>query len=214
MTRPLHEFPILVRYNRAVDVVRSVLNSKDASIADYISSISPFGIPTNIRGRDLSSSVDKYVLHASSGISYISRAEIAKGTEWIGKYKVMVSQTSSEHAGEPSKDGMFKVLTSSVKSLGPNEVCTHSYILVGPFSEAIEANNCANYLKTKFVRFLLLQALTSIHLTRSTFLFVPKQDFTREWTDRDLYEKYCISAEDVLFIESMIKPYDGSDADA
>mgnify|MGYP003310157287 CR=1 FL=1 len=72
------------------------------------------------------------------------------------------------------------------------------------------------YLNTKFVRFLLLQALTSIMITNVMFQFVPLQDFTPQsdidWTksiadiDKQLYAKYSLTEDEISFIESMIKP--------
>jgi site-specific DNA-methyltransferase (adenine-specific) len=38
------------------------------------------------------------------------------------------------------------------------------------------------------------------------FQFVPLQDFTRPWTDADLYAKYGLTEDEIAFIESMIKP--------
>jgi site-specific DNA-methyltransferase (adenine-specific) len=63
-----------------------------------------------------------------------------------------------------------------------------------------------SYLKTKFARFLMLQAMTSIMISKDSFRFVPLQDFTRSWTDADLYAKYGLTDEEIQFIESMIKP--------
>ena len=88
----------------------------------------------------------------------------------------------------------------------PGDVCTHSYLLAGAFPTRDEAENLLGYLKTKFVRFLILQALSSIHLTKTTFSFVPVQDFSKSWTDVELYEKYGLTEEEIAFIESMIKP--------
>ena len=68
------------------------------------------------------------------------------------------------------------------------------------------ADNCATYIRTKFVRFLLLQALTSIHITKNVFLFVPSQDYSQPWTDEMLYKKYGLTADEIAFIESMIRP--------
>ena len=127
----------------------------------------------------------------------------------------MISQTSAEHAGEPSKDGKFRVISGSLKVLEPNEVCTHSYLTVGPFENIVLTQNCCEYFKTKFVRFLVLQAITSIHLTKSVFIFVPLQDFSTPWTDEELYQKYNLTDEEIAFIESMIKPMDlGGDNNA
>jgi len=48
------------------------------------------------------------------------------------------------------------------------------------------------------------------------YSFVPPQDFSRPWTDADLYAKYALTDEEIAFIESMIRPMDldGGDTNA
>ena len=53
---------------------------------------------------------------------------------------------------------------------------------------------------------MILQALTSIHISRSTFSLVPSENFNRTWTDEELYAKYGLTEEEIAFIDSMIKP--------
>jgi len=36
--------------------------------------------------------------------------------------------------------------------------------------------------------------------------FVPILDFTRSWTDSQLYKRYGLSPDEVQFIEEMVKP--------
>jgi len=122
----------------------------------------------------------------------------------------MVSQTISEHAGEPSKDGKYKVL-STVRVLKPGEICTFSYITIGSFESESEAINLRDYLYTKFARFLILQAVSSINLSREKFTFLPIQDFGKRWTDKLLYEKYGLTDQEIEFIESLIRPMESSD---
>lgn len=206
MNRPLNEFPTLVRYNEAVEIVRKVFSKNEMRMSTSVSSISPFGLSTKERGKSKRTADCNIRLFSSVGAGYISFSKITKGTEYVEKYKVMISQTSAEHAGEPGKDGKYHILTSSMKVLYPKEVCTHSYLVIGPYNDELTAQNTLNYLKTKFVRFLLLQALTSIHLTKNTFAFVPIQDFSKPWTDKELYAKYGLTETEINFIESMIKP--------
>ena len=129
----------------------------------------------------------------------------------MDKYKVMVSQIGAEHAGEPGRDGKFRVLTSSMRVMEPNEVCTNSYIVIGEYTDPDTASNVLAYLKTKFVRFLVLQAVSSIHISRTSFTFVPMVDFSKQWTDEELYAEFGITPEEIEFIDSMIKPMDGGD---
>lgn len=135
-------------------------------------------------------------------------ADVTKGREFLGKYKVLMSKTGAEHAGEPSKDGKFRVLTKSMKVIGPTEICTHSYFLLGSFEKDADAENLLSYLKTKFARFLILQSMTSINVSRNVFQFLPQQDWNRTWTDKDLLDKYDLTQEERDYIDSMIKPFD------
>ena len=119
----------------------------------------------------------------------------------------MISKVTAEHAGEPDKSGMFGVL-STTKVLKPNEVCTDSYLIAYSCNTEQEANNCATYMCTKFFRFLLLQAVTSINLSKDKFQFVPDQDFSHTWNDEMLYKKYRLTKDEIAFIENMIKEKD------
>ena len=90
--------------------------------------------------------------------------------------------------------------------LPPNAVCTETYLILGSFTNQNAAENFMSYIRTKYVRFLLLQALTSIHITKNVFLFVPAQDYSHPWTDEMLYKKYNLTEDEIAFIESMIRP--------
>lgn len=207
MLRPLDEFPVLVRYNYAIPIIRAVLGKKEGLLAEMISSLMPFGLNTSYRGRDKKSSIDNLSLYASgNSVTYISQDEINKGYEYIDKYKIMISKTCAEHAGEPGSDGKFKVIPSSMKVLKPGEVCTHSYFLVGPFDDMKVAENVLSYLQTAFVRFLMLLSISSFGLSKLAFNFVPMQDFSHNWNDEILFKKYQLTSNQINLINSLIKP--------
>jgi len=119
---------------------------------------------------------------------------------------VLISKTSAEHAGEPGKDGMFRIIPSSMKVIGPMDICTHSYFVLGQFDDKESAENALSYMQTRFVRFLMLLSMSGFGLSKQVLGFVPIQDFSRPWTDKDLYEKYDITDEEIELIESMIRP--------
>lgn len=214
--RNLNAHTILVRFNEAVEIIKKIDNQTKQMLSEIVSSISPFGLSTKTRGENCESEENSLMMYASKGVFYISPVKVTKGQDLIQGYKVMISQTSAEHAGEPSKDGSYRVLSSSMRVIGNNEVCTHSYITVGNFNQRQLAQNLLSYLKTKLVRILLLQALSSIHISKSTFSFVPMQDFTDQsdidWSksvaeiDQQLYAKYGLTEEEITFIEKTIKP--------
>ena len=73
-----------------------------------------------------------------------------------------------------------------------------------------------SYISTKFFRFMVLQKKNAQHAMRGVYEFVPIQDFSKPWTDEELYAKYGLTDSEIDFIESMIKPMDlnGGDNDA
>ena len=215
MIRSLDEYKIFVRYNEAVSIIRKVCAKSDKTMMDIISAISPFGISTKIRGNAVKDRTHNIELHTSKGIGYICAEDVKTNFEYVNKYKVLLSQTSAEHANEPSKDGKYRVLTSSMKVIGKNAVCTHSYLIINPCDSEETCKNILKYLNTKFVRYLLLQAMSSIHITSSTFVFVPKQNFESnediDWSlsitdiNKQLYKKYDLTCNEIESIESKIK---------
>lgn len=215
MIRNLDEYKIFVRYNDAVSIIRKVWSKSETNMMNKISSISPFGISTKIRGNITKDSSNNIELHTSKGIGYICNDDVKANYEYIDKYKVLLSQTSAEHANEPSKDGKYRVLTSSMKVIGKNTACTHSYLIINPCESKETCDNILKYLNTKFVRYLLLQAMSSIHITSSTFVFVPEQNFDSnsdiDWSlsisdiNEQLYKKYNLSINEIESIESKIK---------
>lgn len=204
LTRSLNEFgDVFVRYNEAIEILRKVKAFKEKTFEEYVTSLSPFGVDSKERGHkefrkgDLS-------LYSSEGVSYIEKSAITTGFEFIDKFKIMVSKVTAEHAGEPDRNGRFKVL-STTKMINPNDVCTFSYFLVGVSDKKHETENILSYMKTKFFRFLLLLSVSSINLSKDKFRFIPLQDFTQSWSDAELYKKYNLSTEDISYIEGMIK---------
>lgn len=120
----------------------------------------------------------------------------------------------SGHLGETNEEGQVKVI-ATLQIATPQEVSTDSYLVIGEFDSKSQAQNLMMYLKSKFLRFLLLQSLVSMNISRNNFRFVPMQNFSDEsdidWSksvseiDLQLYGKYHLTDEEISFIESMIK---------
>ena len=62
------------------------------------------------------------------------------------------------------------------------------------------------YLSCRLTRLLILLHKPSQHTTRKVYSFVPTQEWTKRWTDEDLYAKYRISASEIAFIEKVVRP--------
>lgn len=208
--RKLNQFATFVRHNEAANIINKVEAYNETPMNEIVSSRKPFGLATNVRP----TKEGDIQLYWNGGVGNYHRKDIKTGIELIDKWKVITSKVSYDHAGQPDKDGMRRVL-SKVEILPPYFVCTETYIVVGAFDDEKIAQNEYKYLKTKFVRLLISLLSFSQDITKDRFSFVPLQNFTStsdiDWSqsvaeiDRQLYAKYGLSEEEVAFIEGMIK---------
>ena len=121
----------------------------------------------------------------------------------LNKFKIFISE--SYGCGEIGDIPATPVLATPVLAT-PGELCTETFIQIGPFDTELEMKNCFYYIKTKFFRALVGIRKQTQHATRSVYRYVPIQDFTQTWTDEKLYRKYGLNKEEIDFIESVIKP--------
>ncbi|AWW50568.1 Eco57I restriction-modification methylase domain-containing protein [Polynucleobacter paneuropaeus] len=200
-TRSLNEFNTLIRDSNAISIIRKVNQKKDLSLSKQVSSRKPFGLSTNIRP----TKTGDLILRWNGGEGPFKKSEITTGFELINKWKVITSKVSYDHAGQPDKQGMRKVL-SIVDVLPPDYVCTETYLVAGAFDNKEEAENLASYLKTKFVRFLVAQMSFSQDITKDRFLFAPSLSMKKKWSEKDLYERYGLTKDEITHISNKIKP--------
>ena len=203
--RYLDEFPVFVRSNTSIPILKKVTEKSTECLNGLVLSINPFGFRTYFRGRKDKKDGDIKIL-TSEGWGYVSRSEITKGIVNVNKYKIIVGRFVPSNGELNVKPGEgYRVLTTP-RILKTDEINTETYIDTAVFDTLNEATNYKNYLCTKFARYLLRLAITSVNVTRECFTFVPIQDFTRSWTDKDLYAKYGLTDEEIALIEFMIKP--------
>ena len=86
--------------------------------------------------------------------------------------------------------------------------CTETFLCIGETYNENKAKNIISSMNSKFFHLLMFLKKVSHHVTANVYSFVPLQDFTKPWTDAELYAKYNLSQEEIDFIESMIKPMD------
>lgn len=205
--RILNEYPTFIRNNKAVDIVKKVTSKAEKTMDTLVSSRKPFGLESNTEFDDNGD----VILRSSKGLGKINRNQITTGQDLLPKWKTIVSKVSFEHAGQPDKNGQMRVL-SILQVLEPNSAVTESYLIAGAFDSKEEAENLKTYLSTKFVRFLLMQMLASMNMSKSSYSYVPIQDFRKSWTDRELYQMYSLSEDEIELIENTILPMPEADS--
>ena len=202
--RNLNEFSILVRNNKAIGIIRKVLKKKEKTLDCCVFSRNSFGLASTVAGTEKKVHQSDVLIISSKGLGYIPYSQIEDKKLILNKTKVVITYAMSG-GNKPTSDGDYQII-STLKILKPKEACTETYLVLSTFDDETFAENMCTYVKTKTFRFLLLQALTSIHITKDSFQFVPLQDFSHPWTDEMLYKKYGLTEAEIAFIESMIRP--------
>lgn len=76
--------------------------------------------------------------------------------------------------------------------------------------DKVQAYGAYTYIKTKFFRYLVRIMCESglTNHSEARFKLVPIQDFSKAWTDEELYKKYGFTQEEIDHIESTINALD------
>lgn len=198
--RKLDQFDTLIRDVDAAVILDKMKKIGFKSMALKVSSRKPFGLATNVKHEN----VGELKLLTYLGFGNFPKEKVTAGLHLIDKWKVVTSKVSYDHAGQPDKEGKRRVF-SKILVLPPQAICSETYIVVDSFDNEIKAKALENYLKTKFVRFLVAQLSFSQDITKDRFGFVPDLPMSEDWTDEKLYKKYGLNDEEVIYIDSIIK---------
>lgn len=199
---------IFIRDSRSIKILEKIDYNEDVkSIAQYMSPRKPFGIDGNYIKTDNFNETDSGLKNPikcygkAKAVGYIEFNHIKSHQEWVDTWKVYLPYANN--IGTELNDDNQNTFVGEPKS-----VCTETFLLCGAELnlDKNSASNLSAYLKTKFARFLHSLAKVSQHGTSKTYQFVPIQDFSKPWTDAELYAKYNLTVEEIAFIESKIKP--------
>ncbi|WP_229065484.1 hypothetical protein [Eggerthella lenta] len=84
----------------------------------------------------------------------------------------------------------------------PGSCNSNTYTVVVLNSEH-EARNLSQYLKTRFVRFMVAVRTVTQDMAPKSFEFVPEQDFNEEWDDEKLFAKYKLTDDEIAAIATI-----------
>lgn len=196
---------VFIRHNEAVSIYQKVRKFNEENFSDLVSVVSPFGLPTSFKKYKKAEYKNAVKLYGTKFIGYMNREDIENGFDLIDKYKVYI--TSAYGAGKTYPQ---QVLNKPFVGK-PNSCSTQTYLVINPTDNEIECENIITYIQTRFFRFLVSLRKNTQHCNRSVYQFVPQQNFSKPWTDEELYQKYGLSEDEIAFIEKMVRPMELED---
>jgi hypothetical protein len=210
---------VFIRFNEGLSILKKVVaverGDEDSlelpegkRFERLVSSRKPFGLATTFKGKATKRS-DDVKIYQNGGTGYIARESIPSGTELIDKWKVFTGRAAP---GTGNKDTYPHRILSTPFIGEPESISSETYICIGPLESKKQAESLLSYLSCRLTRLLILLHKPSQDTTRKVYTFVPTQEWTKGWTDKDLYEKYGISESEIAFIEKVVRPMDLSNA--
>ena len=206
---------VFIRFNEGLSILKkvvaietdqseSLLLPESKRFDRLVSSRKPFALETTFKGRKTKRDGD-VPIYQNGGAGYIARDSITAGTDLIDKWKIYVGRAAP---GTGNRDTYPHRILSTPFIGEAGSICSETYLCIGPFDSKAETESALSYLTCRLTRLLILLHKPSQDTTRKVYTFVPKQEWTKRWTDEDLYAKYGISASEIDFIEKVVRPMD------
>ena len=202
--RVLNEYDVFVRDYQSLSILKKVIESKQFRPMSEIMSVDKeFGWTSNFsdfHDKERKNDVPLYYnRNGKRSVGFINRKKISKSLDLIDKWKVMVPKARG-HSGA----GAQQVIGSPFTVASPS-VCTQTYLFFYVENKDL-AESILTYTKTRFFRYLVSLRKKTQDATRSTYNWVPQQDWSTLYTDEYLYRKYNLREKEIEHIEANVLP--------
>lgn len=201
---------VFIRNNELVSIYRKVKKLEENSFSLHVSPRKPngfcgdmfkcpekYGLPA-LSEKPIKNGYCIYGLDgAKRAVRYIPSSYPIPKRNYINDYKMFMARNQGS--------GLFGEKFSEPIFAKPGELCTETFVVIGGFKTKEEMMNCWSYIKTKFFRALVGVKKNDQGAASGVYQYVPLQDFSKPWTDQELYEKYGLDQSEIDFIENNVE---------
>lgn len=206
-----------IRDSRAIAILNKVKASLNSPMSESLNAGRYFGFHTRVKwdkngrfgtlqtadgkseysiskNKDEGHPIKVYIAH---GECWIAEKNVTRNAPDIRKYKVLIPRS-----GNPGSTIIGKPKVSE-----PGSCSSNTYVVFFPSVNSEEAAvNTADYLRTKFVRYLISLRTSTQDMAPRAYQFVPNPDVSHHWTDAELFDKYGLTDEERKLIDEVIPP--------
>jgi Eco57I restriction-modification methylase len=212
---------VFIRFNEGLSILKKVVavetgQKKSLILPEnkrfdrLVSSRKPFGLETTFKGKVRKGAKDDLLIYQNGGTGYVARKSITAGMGYIDKWKIYTGRAAP---GTGNKDTYPHRIISTPFLGEPETISSETYLCIGPFDKRTEAESALSYLCCRLTRLLILLHKPSQDTTRKVYKFVPTQDWSKRWTDDELYKKYDLTEGEIAFIEGIVRPLNGGEGE-
>lgn len=209
------DIDVMIRDENSLEILKKVLSKKEKTFSRMVYPRNAFKIDTTY---------ENYFSKQESNLRILARIDscrqyrylsdefkIKSGNELLGKYKIFMSKADGA-AGQLGNPIPAKIIGKPEYGQ-PNDICTETFLVIGPLDSKEEMENISKYLKTKFCRYMI-GIRKNKNMTQDTYKFVPIQDFKNssdiKWNnkiseiDNQFFVKYGFTDSEINHINEMI----------
>lgn len=207
-----------IRDSKKINILKKVISQKERSFSELVSSNDPYGFDIredhSSKRRKISFEKEMkpgmiplyYYGWRKDGVGYVKEKDLRKGADLVSIHKFFIPKAWG--VGDATKDRLNGFIPK------PKSVCTETYLCVGPFNSAEEAKNAFAYTRTKFFHLMVSILKSTQNTMQKVYQYVPLQDFTKSWSDVELYEKYKFTKDEIFYIEQTVPSFVSKDMEA
>jgi site-specific DNA-methyltransferase (adenine-specific) len=184
---------------------------------------SNFAVPTDLSVLAIQNKINSFAKKGNLSKNWLRGhlhlnqvASVSKGVEFIeavGAKNAGLTISIIDPKVETTGLGLHKVVIpnmgstdtiGNIKIANPSQVGGHSVVFLTT-KNTTESTNLKTYLESKLMRWVIKAVKISTPNSKKVFSFVPSVDLLKSWTDKDLYQYFGLTQEEIEYVESNIK---------